>query len=214
MTLAIKRMQNIGWLALVFIIAILLYPLSLNVAAVHSDLVRMDRKIMETKREISFLEAELTTRANIAQLDEWNDLLYGYSPPTADQFLEGERALANLEGGGPDVKPVMVSVMSDVAPSGEIGRPGAAESRTDDEEAPAKAATPPRIASKSVATDKDDGERKSKNAAPSVKTVQPKQANKEPVTRTERLAKIDEKLLSDGTLRDIQKRSKEERKRR
>ena len=50
MTLAMKRIQNLGWLALVFAVAILLYPLSLNVAALHSDLVRMDQKIMETKR--------------------------------------------------------------------------------------------------------------------------------------------------------------------
>ena len=109
MTLAMKRIQNLGWLALVFAVAILLYPLSLNVAALHSDLVRMDQKIMETKREISFLEAELSTRANVQQLEEWNQLLYGYEPPTAAQFLDGERALASLGGAAPVVRPVMVS---------------------------------------------------------------------------------------------------------
>jgi hypothetical protein len=50
MSLAIKRLQNLGWLALVFMVAILLYPLSLNVAATHGDLVSVDRKILETKR--------------------------------------------------------------------------------------------------------------------------------------------------------------------
>ena len=101
MTLAMKRLKNLGWLALVFLVAVLLYPLSLNVAALHSDLVRMDRKILETKREISFLQAETRTRASVQQLEEWNELLYGYAPPTAEQFINGEAALANLDGAPP-----------------------------------------------------------------------------------------------------------------
>jgi len=72
MSLAMKRLQNLGWLALVFMVAILLYPLSLNVAATHSDLVAVDREILETKREISFLQAEIRTRASLQQLEEWN----------------------------------------------------------------------------------------------------------------------------------------------
>ncbi|MBL0020834.1 MAG: hypothetical protein IPP23_00055 [Sphingomonadales bacterium] len=86
MTLAMKRIQNLGWLALVFAVAILLYPLSLNVAALHSDLVRMDQKIMETKREISFLEAELSTRANVQQLEEWNQLSMAMNHPPLHSF--------------------------------------------------------------------------------------------------------------------------------
>jgi hypothetical protein len=193
MTLAIKRMQNVGWLALVFIIAILLYPLSLNVAAVHSDLVRIDRKIMETKREISFLDAELSTRANVAQLDEWNQLLYGYEPPTAAQFLEGEQALASLNGGEPAVKPVMVSVTSDgVVPAGEIGKAGS---------------------NVSAIARSSDAASKVAVFAPAAKADLVKDKKEGPTSRTEQLAKIDEQLLSDGTLRDLQKRSKEERKR-
>lgn len=89
MSLAMKRLQNIGWLALVFMVAILLYPLSLNVAAMHSNLVAVDRNILETKREISFLQAEIRTRASLQQLEEWNELLYGYQTPMANQFVSG-----------------------------------------------------------------------------------------------------------------------------
>ncbi len=205
MTLAMKKMQSIGWLALVFVVLILLYPLSLNVAAVHSDLVRIDRKIMETKREISFLEAELSTRANIAQLEEWNQLLYGYEPPTADQFLEGEQGLASLQGNDALVKPVMVSAsMADgVAPAGLIGRPGAVSSDLNDVtleqsangNGAKKSPAPTRVAS--AQPDKSD--------APSTNG---------PTRRTEQLAKIDAQILSDTVMKDIQKRSKEERKRR
>jgi hypothetical protein len=219
MTLAIKRLQNVGWLALVFIIAILLYPLSLNVAAVHSDLVRIDRKIQETKREIGFLDAELTTRANVAQLDEWNQLLYGYEPPTADQFLEGERALANLNGGQPNVKPVMVSVSTNgITPSGEVGRPGAAASNADDESEPSAVKAPsPRVASKAEEKPEPAKKLDSEKAAklPSaVKTAAKPAVDSGPNKRTERLAKIDEQILSDRTMKEIQNRSKEERKRR
>jgi hypothetical protein len=204
MTLAIKRMQNVGWLALVFIIAIMLYPLSLNVAAVHSDLKRIDRKIMETKREISFLEAELTTRANIAQLDEWNQLLYGYEPPTAEQFLESERALAGLNGGAPVVKPVMVSVagLEGIIPSGEVGKPGAIAPRREDVAADEK----PQKTAQAMANGNP--------SKPSSKTRAPGKSELGlPDNRTARMAKIDEQLLSDSLMNDIQRRSKEERKR-
>ena len=125
MSLAMKRLKNIGWLALVFLVAILLYPLSLNVAALHSDLMRVDQKILSTKREISFLQAELRTRASMQQLEEWNDVLYGYAPPTAAQFLDGETEMAGLGGSNPVTKPVMVSVnQSDgTLPAGIIGSP-------------------------------------------------------------------------------------------
>lgn len=192
MTLAMKRIQNLGWLALVFAVAILLYPLSLNVAALHSDLVRMDQKIMETKREISFLEAELSTRANVQQLEEWNQLLYGYEPPTAAQFLDGERALASLGGVAPVVRPVMVSAakIDGVEPAGVIGKPGAVPVAITREEV-AASERPVKVAL--------NGDREQ----PVVKTE----------TRTEKLAKIDERLLSDGLMREIEKKSTQERRR-
>jgi hypothetical protein len=192
MTLAMKRLKNFGWLALLSIIAVLLYPLSLNVGALHSQLVETDRKIMETKREISFLQAELKTRANMQQLAEWNDLLYGYGPPTAEQFLDGERALANLDGAGPEVKPVMVAVanIDGAAPAGEIGQVGAAASKLGNENAPRVAiATPEKATPKSPPATK-------------------------PATRTERLSNMDDQLLSDSLMKEIDKKAAQERKRR
>jgi hypothetical protein len=192
MTLAMKRLKNFGWIALLSVVAVLLYPLSLNVGVLHSKLVDTDRKIMETKREISFLQAELRTRANMQQLAEWNDLLYGYGPPTAEQFLGGEQALANLSGAGPVVKPVMVAVSDQdgTAPAGEIGQAGAAASIIADKQ-------PTRVA---VATPD-----KPKRQNP---------ATTKPVTRTERLSNMDDNLLSDNLLKEIDKKAAQERKRR
>jgi hypothetical protein len=107
MSLAMKRLKNLGWMALVFLVAILLYPLSLNVASLHSDLVVIDNKILKTKQEISFLQAELRTRANMQQMEEWNKLEFGYAPPTAEQFMQGEAALAEHGEQAVPLKPVI-----------------------------------------------------------------------------------------------------------
>ena len=194
MTLAMKKLKNFGWVALLSVIIVLLYPMSLNVGALHSELVSTDRKIMETKREISFLQAELRTRANMGQLAEWNDLMYGYGPPTAEQFLAGERALANLDGIGPDVKPVMVAVsdIDGIVPAGEVGKVGgfASQLAEDVNEKPVRIA--------SAIVEKPDL---------SVKNVAAKSAG-----RTERLSKMDDQLLSDNLLKEIEKKAAHERK--
>jgi hypothetical protein len=197
MTLAMKRLKNIGWMALVFLVLILLYPLSLHVASMHSDLVNVDNKIMSTKREISFLQAELRTRASMQQLEEWNDLLYGYSAPTADQFLKGEAELASLGGQSPITKPVMLaaSISDGVAPAGVIGSaiariPSSVENVDRNE----------------VKAQKDEPKKKPQNAL---------DADNPPIqTRTEKLAQIDRKLISDDVMREIEKKSNEERKKR
>jgi hypothetical protein len=190
MSLAMKRLKNLGWLALVFLVAILLYPLSLNVAALHSDLVRVDRNILDTKREISFLQAELRTRASMQQLEEWNDLLYGYQPPTAQQFVNGEAALAGLGGDAVVTKPVMVvaSNYGGAAPAGVIGA-----GRNSD-------------AGQQSSTTVSHEQRQPVNIA---KEDQPKVEQ----NRTEKLAHIDQKLLSDDLMRDISVKADKERKR-
>lgn len=190
MSLAMKRLKNLGWLALVFMVAILLYPLSLNVAALHSDLVAVDRQILDTKREISFLQAEIRTRASLQQLEEWNELLYGYQPPTAQQFVNGEAALAGLGGDIPVTRPVMVAASSDGdAPAGVIG--GGASSIT-----------------ATVASIVEE-----KTAKPVQVAVAKVEAPKVEQSRTERLARMDEKLLSDDLMRDISVKADKERKR-
>ena len=184
MSLAMKRLKNLGWMALVCFVAILLYPLSLNVAALHSDLVSIDRDIYETKREIDFLEAEMRTRANLSQLEEWNDLLYGFKPPTAKQFLEGEDALASLGGAKSKSAPVSVAVAIDgLAPAGIIGsgQPvgnAGAKPLTSEEEAKLQELKP--------VISGDEG-------------------------RTERLSRMDEQLLSDDVMKKIDAQAKREK---
>ncbi len=200
-----KRLKNLGWMALVFFVAILLYPLSLNVASLHSDLVLMDQQILRTKREISFLQAELRTRASMQQLEEWNKVQFGYAPPTPEQFLEGETALANLGGLGLPVKPVVVT--ASVAPAGTIG--------------PLSGKMPsPSKSSTNSSADRRDRDVERKLAATGDQKVDDKEKSllapiEKPVAdRTEKLARIDDKLLSDDLMRDIGRKADAERKRR
>ncbi len=199
MTLAMKKLHNIGWFALVFMVAILLYPLSMNVATVHGDLVSVDRKIRETKREISFLQAELRTRASMQQLQEWNKVLYGYQSPTAEQFLNGENALASLSGMREGSKPVLVSVTSDTgeAPAGIIGSPFA------------------KIASAIGSSDlRGDPIKPLENVDAMVKGKEIQKDGAAISRRTTALANMDKKLISNDLMQDIQQRSEAERKRR
>lgn len=113
MMLAIKRLKTLGWIALIFIVAIALYPLSLSVATLRSDLTRTEREILRTRAEIRYLETEFATRASLTQLAMWNDLEYGYEAPSAAQYLDGERELANLGDETRQLdKPVRVAAMT------------------------------------------------------------------------------------------------------
>lgn len=205
MSLAMKRLQNIGWLALVFLVAIMLYPWSLHVASVHSDLVAVDKKIRDTKREIGFLQAELRTRASLQQLDEWNELLYGYQPPTAEQFLSGENALAQLNNEAIIIKPVMVSSMDQagVAPAGVIGSPTAKMASVSADNAPVSKQSEPNTEKK----------KEVKVAMAEVKESPDQPATPVITERTQKLASIDKKLLSDDLMSDLKKKSEKERKR-
>ena len=208
MSLAMQRLRSLGWLALVFMVAILLYPLSLNVAAMHSDLVAVDREIMDTKREISFLQAEIRTRASLQQLEEWNELLYGYQPPAADQFVNGEAALASLTGDLPETKPVMMAAATVPAPQ-VVAEPAVvkeAVAETPKQAAP-KAAATKAVATKLAANDVKIFATPVKRAAAKVEAPKVEQS------RTERLARMDEKLLSDDLLRDISAKAANERRR-
>lgn len=193
MSLAMARLKSIGWLALVFCVAILLYPLSLRVATTRSDLLRVERQILTAKKDISFLEAETRTRASLAQLEDWNRLLYGYQAPAPRQYVEGERALAELGGSVPEVRPILVSAsesLGGVRPAGVIGSVfgGSASPQSADSDAEAKDVPKPAGAPES-------GEPVAKDQG---------------TTRNARLAQMDQKLLSDSALDELRRAAKRE----
>lgn len=194
MKLAAKRLEGIGWLALVFLVAILLYPLSLSVATLRSDLVRTDRQIVSVKKEIRYLETEFSARANLRQLEHWNKMEFGYAAPKASQYLEGERALANLGGANlrKPVKVAVISTMDKVRPAGIIGSVFAkAELKNSNPDG--SASTP---SDGQTTTGSEEG-REPTNAELSK-------------SRTTRVASLEQKLLDDGVIKDLNSQAEKE----
>lgn len=188
MKLAAKRLEGIGWLLLVFLVAVLLYPLSLSVATLRSDLARTDQKIVSVKKEIRYLETEFSARANLRQLEQWNKLEYGYVAPKAAQYLEGERALASLGGSVPrgPVKIAMINAMDDARPAGIIGSVIPTAS--------AQTLSPAEEASSTTPVEESSDSELQQNVQ------NPSNLNE---NRTERVASMEKKLLDDGLMRDL-----------
>ena len=120
MLMAARKLQGIGLVLLVLIFAMMLYPVSLKVAATRSELTRIERDIIRARDNIRYLESELAVRASMRQLEQWNADTFGYSAPDASQYLENERQLASLDRlprarGANEVAPVLMAMVSPVA---------------------------------------------------------------------------------------------------
>jgi hypothetical protein len=63
---------------------------------VRSDVVRAERQIVVLEQQKLLLETEFQTRSNQLQLEEWNRVDFGYTAPSAEQFLGSERQLAGF----------------------------------------------------------------------------------------------------------------------
>lgn len=88
--------RRIGWIAVLTICAVLYTLLHLKVNAVHADVVRAERQIVQLEQHTMMLETEFLTRSSHVQLDKLNRINFGYTAPEAAQFLSGERHLAQF----------------------------------------------------------------------------------------------------------------------
>jgi hypothetical protein len=91
-----SRIRRIGWFAALALCAMLYVSLHLKVHAVRSDVIRAERQIVALEQQKLLLETEFQTRSNQLQLEEWNRVDFGYTAPTAAQFLDNERQLASF----------------------------------------------------------------------------------------------------------------------
>lgn len=207
--IAVKRLQSIFWVLLVTLGAIAVYLVSLRVASERTELARVERQILAAKREIRYLETEFGARASMRQLERWNSENFRFSTPTAAQYLNGERALASLEGISPNgpvyvaapVMTAMVETPADVPASAAKAiaapvpapAPGQAES----------AARP--IETAAVAPKKTEAAAKTleKSAPVQVAAIAAKPARQ--ARQAQRIAMLEQKLLDDHTLGDLAK---------
>ncbi|GAA0865960.1 hypothetical protein GCM10009115_26600 [Sphingopyxis soli] len=197
MLMAARKLQGIGLVLLVLIFAMMLYPVSLKVAATRSELTRVERQIDRTRANIRYLESELAVRASMRQLEQWNAESFGYSAPSASQYLANERQLASLDGlprarGANDVAPVLMAMVS------PVGAPAATPAVTGD--AGAKPVAKPVTAKPVILAQAEAGVRSD---------VAPRMA---PTRRREQLKMIEDQLLAESTLADLKKAAAREAK--
>ena len=88
--------SRIGWFAALATCTALYLMLHLKVQSVSSDVVRAERQIVRLEEQKLLLETEFETRSNQLQLAAWNRVDFGYVAPSAAQFLDNERQLANF----------------------------------------------------------------------------------------------------------------------
>jgi hypothetical protein len=109
------RARSIGWMFVLLVCLGLTMVLMVRVNAVKSQVRLAERQLVALKREKVFLETEFETRSNQQQLRALNDVEFGYSAPTAGQYLAGERQLASLgKAAAPDA-PAPIRVASAIA---------------------------------------------------------------------------------------------------
>ena len=191
MLMAARKLQGIGLVLLVLIFAMMLYPVSLKVAATRSELTRVERQIDRTRANIRYLESELAVRASMRQLEQWNADSFGYSAPSASQYLANERQLASLDGlprarGANEVAPVLMAMVS------PVGATAATPATTKDETVKPAATKPATVKPVILA-----------QAETSVRSdVAPRMA---PTRRREQLKMIEDQLLAESTLADLKK---------
>ena len=92
------RLRRIGWIAALATCTALYLMLHLKVHSVQSEVVRAERQIVGLEQQKVLLETEFETRSNQLQLAAWNRVDFGYTAPSAEQFLENERQLASFGG--------------------------------------------------------------------------------------------------------------------
>ncbi|MBK5264014.1 MAG: colicin transporter [Alphaproteobacteria bacterium] len=205
--IAVKRLQSIFWVLLVALGAIAVYLVSLRVASERTELVRVETQILSTKRDMRYLETEFGARASLRQLERWNNENFRFSTPTVAQYLNGEKALASLDGIAPNgpgyvAAPVMTAMVetADDLPAAVA--------------AVAKAVAGPAAAQahETVSVVKPSPAQPSAPAAvvrPSAKKAEPRivrtaSVQTAPVPRrVERMAMLEQTLLDDHTMGDL-----------
>lgn len=123
--IAVKRLQSLFWVLLVALGALGAYLVSLRVATERNELMRVRTQIAQARADIRYLETEFSARANMRQLERWNADDFRYSALAADHYLDGERALAHLDGIQPNgpayvAPPVMVAMIDADDAQGEM----------------------------------------------------------------------------------------------
>jgi len=211
--IAVKRLQSLIWILLVALGALGAYLVSLKVATERNELMKVQAQIASARADIRYLETEFSARASMRQLERWNQDDFMYATPIAQQYLGGERALANLDGiqpNGPDyvAPPVMVAMVETPADLPSAAQP-----------APASPAATQIRSDIAVIREAHAADNVDAVAKPTPRSAAERQKDDADVSkpnpvarRAERMAMLDAKLLDDSTMGDISSKAARERK--
>ncbi|RZF64556.1 hypothetical protein EWE75_10320 [Sphingomonas populi] len=179
--------KTLGWFLAGVAVALGFLLVPLQVAAERKKLDHTVADIAQAHRDIRALETEFETRANLAQLDQWNNDTLRLVAPGAGQFVADEAALAAIDVHQPGTADIQTASFVPAPPVTES--PAAA--------APAQvetaAVTPVRAPAPVAAPAKP---------APvaAVAAVKPTTAKR---AKAQAVAMLDRKLLSDSTVGDL-----------
>jgi hypothetical protein len=89
--------KSLGWFLAGVAVALGFLLVPLQVAAERKRLDKTAAQIATAKRDIRALETEFDTRANLAQLEQWNGDTLRLTAPVSGQFVTDEAALASID---------------------------------------------------------------------------------------------------------------------
>lgn len=93
-----RRFRAIIWVGWVAVAATGSYLVTLRGASTHKRLLEVNAKIDSAQRDIRALNTELSARANVRQLERWNDNpALALSAPRASQYLPDADALSRFD---------------------------------------------------------------------------------------------------------------------
>jgi len=173
--------KSLGWFTAIVAVALGFLLVPLQVAAERKKLDKTTAQIAAARRDIRSLETEFDTRANLAQLEQWNGDTLRLTAPVAGQYVTDEAALASIDlrhGPSGEAGAQMASL---VVPSRPTGL------------ATVQAVTP----AVHIVTPTAAPEPSLAGAVAEVRTAAVER------TKTQAVALLDRKLLSDSTMGDL-----------
>ncbi|MDF0489120.1 hypothetical protein PX554_13335 [Sphingomonas sp. H39-1-10] len=177
--------KTLGWFLAGVAVALGFLLVPLQVAAERKKLDRTVADIAQARRDIRALETEFETRANLAQLDQWNNDTLRLVAPGAGQFVADEAALAAIDVRQPGTAGIQTASF--------VPSPPVSESLAAAAPAQAETVAPKPVAAPAAAPAKP---------APVVAVA----AVKQPAVKrakAQAVAMLDRKLLSDSTVGDL-----------
>lgn len=207
-----RSFKSVGWVAGIGAAALTCYMFSLSVASERAELAQLDSRIVALKQSIRTLNTELETRGRVHQLQHWASADFGFTAPSAGQFLDSEVTLAQLELPS-QASPLEAPVRMAAAPQPAPNMPHVVQAS-----APSAASTPARPAA-TVASQPRAAQQPLLRQASVTRTSAPAQARPAEAQRTpaprsttppQRATTRAASLLNERTLRELSARERSE----